>query len=296
MVWESEGGSCKTAGKPTSSVGSSTPNNIGILNVRKSRSVKRISPRPAVVRTTWCDFMTEEEETLYNLNQVQTFDSFKNHVQQQPETLIAEHTVQWTNEDEIEEEEQDFNLSEHINATENVLRNNDNYQDVYYNQKAITQNVDPSQEIDPTKLPQSGSTEPTKRRCKSKRVFQKFWCAAEEDEDDLQELPRPDGYRLKTRNTGSHKRIKTSSSLRRRLLGNDNGVFAVSDELGYREDTDERGGIRRRPKIWDFLDETEEIKKDAKFYAPKRPPPILDLVMVLTSFFAAAVLAYYSAT
>ena len=85
-------------------------------------------------------------------------------------------------------------------------------------------------------------------------------------------------------------------------MGNDfssNGSFVATGYLGYGgEVNDERGGIRRRPKIWDYLDKTieEEMKKDTKIYAPKRPPPILDLVMVLTSFLVASVLAYYSAT
>ena len=65
----------------------------------------------------------------------------------------------------------------------------------------------------------------------------------------------------------------------------------------YRDDTDERGGIRRRPKVWECLDKTEpDFKKNSKIYAPKRPPPILDFFMVVTSFFVASVLAYYSAT
>ena len=266
IVWESERLCCSTANVTDKcSFTSKTDDEVTI--VRKNKNARSISPRPAVVKTTWCD----------SSSMVTT----KEGVQQ---TLIAEHTIPLGS----DEEDQSYYLSEHANATED-----DYYQDVYYSEQASVQNNNRGYNEDPTNPPQSQSTI-RKRQCNAKRVFQKFWCATEGDED-LQALPRPDGYRLSLKG-GSQKRNKYNSSLRRRLWGTDHEPFSVSDGLVYTEETDERGGIRRRPKVWDLIDDAEDVKKDAKFYAPKRPPPILDLLMVLTSFFSAAVLAYYSAT
>ena len=148
------------------------------------------------------------------------------------------------------------------------------------------------------------STNIVRKKSKRKRVFQKFWCATDEDDGDVQELPRPDAYRLKSRigsqSSQKQRNVKSlGSSFKRKFLGNtaDEETFITTNDLMYRDDTDERGGIRRRPKVWECLDKTEpDFKKDAKIYAPKRPPPILDFFMVVTSFFVASVLAYYSAT
>merc|ERR1719350_436216 len=47
----------------------------------------------------------------------------------------------------------------------------------------------------------SGNVLVRRKSSRRKRVFQKFWCATEEDED-LIELPRPDEYRLKSQEKG----------------------------------------------------------------------------------------------
>ena len=228
----------------------------------------RISPRPAVIKTTWLDF-TEDVNNM--------FDSEDN---QGTTTIVAEHT-EWNSETEEKNDELTVS-SEHFN-TANL---NNYYQDVYAHNHDDTSLAD--EEVQNNKL----FTLTPKIKSKSNRVFQKFWCAAEDDDEDLQELPRPDGYRL--RSSGIQKR-NNKSSLRRRLLGMDNGLQLVASNELVSYTNDERGGIRRRPKTWDILEEEEDTKKDEKFYAPKRPPPILDFLMVVTSFCVAAVLAYYTA-
>ena len=261
-MWESE------SQIEASCIGTSVSSQTGKRN-RSSRN-GRISPRPAVIKTTWLDF-TEDVNNM--------FDSADN---QNTTTIVAEHT-EWKSETEGEGDESNMS-AEHLN----IANLNNNYQDVYAHN--LDERIISDEEEEDNKL----FTLTPKIKSKSKRVFQKFWCAAEDDDEDLQELPRPDGYRL--RSSGIQKR-NNKSSLRRRLLGMDNGMQLVASSELVSYTNDERGGIRRRPKTWDILEEEEEedTKKDEKFYAPKRPPPILDFLMVVTSFCVAAVLAYYTA-
>ena len=293
VTWESERGHILevTTGSSPASI---CPFNE-VLNGTKFRNNRRISPRPAVVRTTWYDFSTtspEEVDTFYNKEdepqRSQLFESQLTPINTQ-QTLVAEHSVAW----DVDREENATHLSEKLLDITKTEESNktDPYQDVY--------NIQNGPEVDSSLVPSDAlelvSSNMVRQKSKRKRVFQKFWCAAEE-EDELQELPRPDEYRLKSKRI--QKRNKSGASIRRKLLGNttnNDGAFAVSNDLAYTEELDERGGIRRKPKVWDFLDGTEHVKEEL-FYAPKRPPPILDLLMVLTSFFVASVLAYYSAT
>ena len=53
----------------------------------------------------------------------------------------------------------------------------------------------------------SGNVLVRRKSSRRKRVFQKFWCATEEDED-LIELPRPDEYRLKSHEKGGSQKRK----------------------------------------------------------------------------------------
>jgi hypothetical protein len=331
VIWETEGTNYlvnSTVCSLTShgSDPTTSPSNTAIINVNKYKMCnnRRLSPRPAVVRTTWCDFSATGDahggfynNNINNICELENQDelNFENQLLPAQQTLVAEHSVGTWNVNNKEELENDPNLflpDDFSAIKEGVLNKMDDpYQDVYYdhiNQQEINvKNADNYKESAPDvkkgteKADECTTTALVRRKSsKRKRVFQKFWCAAEEDEDDVQKLPRPDAYRLKSSRTGSiQKRNKIGSSLKRKLLGNELGSFAASEYLGYGgEDNDERGGIRRRPKIWEYLDKSieEEMKKDAKVYAPKRPPPILDLVMVCTSFLVASILAYYSAT
>ena len=266
-MWESESRIIETS----TCVGTTASSQkAGKCSRNGSTGRQQITHRPAVIRTTWLDFTGDGNNM---------FGSVDN---QNMTTVVAEHT-EWKSAIEAKHE---LNMSEHFNDTTSL---NNNYQDVYAHNQNETSVVGEEEEEEEEEAKLFPLT--PKIKSKTKRVFQKFWCAADEDDEDLQELPRPDGYRL--RSCGSQKR-NNKSSLKRKLLGIDNRQLVVSDEIPPCTN-DERGGIRRRPKTWDFL-ENEDIKRDAKFYAPKRPPPILDFLMVVTSFLAAAVLAYYSAT
>ena len=286
------------------------PDNTDML--RKYRGNRRVSPRPAVVRTTWCDFSLPQEQqqlgtNIYNNSNHSNEDMqhkwFQNEVCHQQQTLIAEHSVEWDEGKEDQKNDSSLILSENIDATscKDPCKNEiDPYCDVYEHQ-----NTNLNSENNSSAYPMQilKSTNMVRQKSKRKRVFQKFWCATDEDDEEFQELPRPDAYRLKSRlgnPSGQKLRSKPTigSSFKRKFMGGvADEAFVASNDFVYQEETDERGGIRRRPKVWDCLDETEpEFKKDAKIYAPKRPPPILDFFMVVTSFFVAAVLAYYSAT
>ena len=281
--------------------------------LRKYRLKRKVSPRPAVVRTTWCKFSDSREEqqlgsTHYYTNKNYDTDIehpwFQNIISQQ-QTLIAEHSVEWDRINEaIGGDKSNLMSNDIVQTSDKDIYEEDigPYHDIYEHQHANMNHGNDSLEDTMHDLK---STKIVRKKSKRKRVFQKFWCATDEDEGDVQELPRPDAYRLNSRK-GSVSSQKQSfkknlgSSFKRKLLGNtteDETFIAYNDHHMYQEDTDARGGIRRRPKIWDYLDKADlDPKKEAKMYAPKRPPPILDFFMVVTSFLVASVLAYYSAT
>jgi len=96
------------------------------------------------------------------------------------------------------------------------------------------------------------------------RVFQAFWCGDQEEEE---QLPKPDSYGLHQQQL---RRTKQSSGQKRRK----SRMF--EDLANYSQSF--------------FDDSTPSVH-----YAPKRPPPILDFIFVLTSFIVAVVMAYYSA-
>ena len=270
---------------------------------------RRISPRPAVVRTTWCDFSDPQEQQDLGSNYFDCPRYYNENVKPQwlqnelyqQQTLIAEHSIEWDKRNEDLEDNESLLLTEDI--LDNNIKETDQvgigpYHDIYEHQDT---NLNIEKDLKPMKVLKS--TNIVRQKSKRKRAFQKFWCATDEDDEEFQELPRPDEYRLKYPLSSSYQKQRNKknlgSSFKRKLIGNTKNeeTLMVSNDMIYREDTDERGGIRRRPKVWECLDETElDFKKDAKIYAPKRPPPILDFFMVVTSFFVASVLAYYSAT
>ena len=278
----------------------------------KYRLNRKVSPRPAVVRTTWCDFSDSQEQQQSGSHQFNTtrhYDKdmedqwFQDEICQQ-QTLIAEHSVEWGEINENVENNSSYLLPNDVIQTsvkEACEVEIGPYYDIYEHQHT---NLNLENDSSENPIQNLKSTNIVRKKSKRKRVFQKFWCATDEDEGDVQELPRPDAYRLKSRigsqSSQKQRNVKSlGSSFKRKFLGNttDEEPFIVTNDLMYRDDTDERGGIRRRPKVWECLEKTEpDFKKDAKIYAPKRPPPILDFFMVVTSFFVASVLAYYSAT
>ena len=257
IVWESEGKI------PESTEISDRSFDLGNAKNRK------VIPRPAVIRTTW-----NEYDDIYRCQMGSNFlPQSHNQAESSCTAVVAEHAA-W------EDRECDF-LSENFVSFAN-------YEDVYFPMPTPPCEGISAEIVEPNDEPKSPLT-PSKIRSKGKRVFQKFWCATEED-DAQPTLPRPDEYRLQ-QNRGSQKRNK--GSFKRKIWGNESFLGTLmTDECA---NMDERGGIRRRPKKWDLLVE-DDLKKDETFYAPKRPPPILDFFMVLTSFFAAAILAYYSAS
>ena len=301
--------------------------NIGLTNelltTANIRTDQGIKPRRAIVATTWCDFTGPQEENATN----RSYSTPHNHDQywfetpynQNQQTVIAEHSVgkcdMTVRDNTGEEKHLMVSMPEYFDENyynKDVIETTDGYQELYLDhqtqdeealvnaesstQAIVSENISTEKESAKEEVDNENSGNVLVRRKSSrrKRVFQKFWCATEEDED-LIELPRPDEYRLKSQEKdGSQKRKKRAgSSIKRRLLGKDPDTDPWTDDLHFVGDgSDERGGIRRLPKIWDSMD--DELEKEEKFYAPKRPPPILDFLMVVTSFLAASILAYYS--
>ena len=296
-----------------------------LLTAAKLRTDQSIKPRPAIVATTWCDFTGPQEEELtdrsHSKPQNQDQYWFETPYNQNQQTFIAEHAIgKWDvsardntgNKKDLMVSMPEYYHENYLNKDD--IETTDGYHDLYFDHQTldeealvaaeptteaiVSENISTEKESAKEEVDNENSGNVLVRRKSSrrKRVFQKFWCATEEDED-LIELPRPDEYRLKSQEKGgSQKRKKRSgSSIKRRLLGKDPDNDPWTDELNFVGDgSDERGGIRRLPKIWDSLD--DELEKEEKFYAPKRPPPILDFLMVVTSFLAASILAYYSVT
>ena len=188
---------------PLSSHGSNpttSSSNIGVINVNKYKicNNRRVSPRPAVVRTTWCDFSATGDvhggfynnniNNICELENQNQFD-FENQLLPAQQTLVAEHSVEMWNEDHKEELKNEPNLflpDDFNSIKEGVLNKiDDPYQDVYYehiNQQEVNKsNVDNYKESasdikeGPEKAGECITTAIVRRKSsKRKRVFQKF--------------------------------------------------------------------------------------------------------------------------
>ena len=103
ITWESEG-SIATRNSNICTLSNESvpmPDNTDMLT--KYRGNRRVSPRPAVVRTTWCDFSSPHEQPqlgtdFYDNSNICNEDVqhkwFQNEVCHQQQTLIAEHSVE----------------------------------------------------------------------------------------------------------------------------------------------------------------------------------------------------------
>jgi len=114
------------------------------------------------------------------------------------------------------------------------------------------------------------------------RVFQAFWCGDQEAEEE--QLPKPDNYGIRSSQAGCRKKRRpVAASIAKRC----SRVNLFDDFIANSFAADDE----RRSKTND----DDELSAKPVHYAPKRPPPILDFIFVLTSFIVAVVMAYYSA-